>query len=76
MDSLSGVIYTFHELDIAIKRKDDLWVMRLLSHMKGIYVLLDSVHKESLDSILSLTSPMTFNACTHEMIKLLDNTML
>lgn len=33
MERLSDVIYTFHELDIAIKRKDDLWAMRLLSHM-------------------------------------------
>lgn len=33
IEHLSDVIYTFHELDIAIKRKDDLWAMRLLSHM-------------------------------------------
>ncbi|MBI9011412.1 MAG: nucleotidyltransferase domain-containing protein [Clostridiales bacterium] len=33
IEHLSDVIYTFHELDIAIKRKDDLWAMRLVSHM-------------------------------------------
>jgi len=33
IEHLSDVIYTFHELDIAIKRKDDLWAMRLISHM-------------------------------------------
>lgn len=30
---LSEIIYTFHELDIAIKRSDDIWSMRLMSHM-------------------------------------------
>lgn len=30
---LSDVIYTIHELDIAIKRGDKLWAMCLLSHM-------------------------------------------
>jgi len=33
IEHLSDVIYTFNELDIAIKRKDDLWAMRLISHM-------------------------------------------
>lgn len=33
IEHLSDVIYTFHELDIAIKRNDDLWAMRLISHI-------------------------------------------
>jgi predicted nucleotidyltransferase len=33
IDHMSDVIYTFHELDIAIKREDHLWAMRLTSHI-------------------------------------------
>jgi predicted nucleotidyltransferase len=33
VNRLSEIIYTFHELDIAIKRSDDIWSMRLMSHM-------------------------------------------
>lgn len=33
IEYMSDIFYTFHELDIAIKRCDDLWANRLLSHM-------------------------------------------
>jgi len=42
-DYLNGVIYTYHELNIAIKRKDYLWAHRLQSHiLADLSLILDN----------------------------------
>jgi len=54
IEHLSDVIYTFHELDIAIKRKDDLWAMRLLSHMMADLSLVLCTMYESEKPVLHM----------------------